>query len=448
VSPRRLDWLLGLSLLTMTWAKVHWTAGSVDLTISNLTASAFVGAFLLDRLLRRDDSLPRAAVTLCGFMLAFLTVILCGFANLSTAAALAFWVKGLVTWSVHFAFLVAAVAHVVERGAGEYLRALRWFVAGIAVNAAYGVLQLVLVVGAGVNLDQLVIQPLTAGQGKFAGINIYGQVGGSENIYRVNALTGDPNHLGIILCVPLLLMLPLFLGDPRGRKRLGLLLAFLFLVQVTTLSRSAALGDAVGLALLAPLYARWIPRPKVIAVALVPPIAAVAALYMTSHFVRAVINARTDIGSSGVATHFEFYSLVEPALSPNPLFGMGFNTFAVYYEFVTGKTNFGPHSYWVAVIAETGMVGLVVTLAYVAWLFLCAVSVSRSAEALPRQLGFGLVAALAATAVANLFYLTMQFEYFFALAMLTVAGYALFVSSRLPVRMRPSRAPAAPASAH
>ena len=39
--------------------------------------------------------------------------------------------------------------------------------------------------------------------------------------------------------------------------------------------------------------------------------------------------------------HLQFYQLVPPALDPNPLFGMGFNTFAVFYEFVTGQSTSG-----------------------------------------------------------------------------------------------------------
>jgi O-antigen ligase/polysaccharide polymerase Wzy-like membrane protein len=446
MSPRLLDGLLAASLLTMTWAKINWQGGGVDLTISNITASAFIAVFLVDRLLRGNDAFPRAATPLGGFMLVFLAVYLAGYANLSTSAALVYWVKGIVTWTIHFLFLIAAVTHVVARGAGAYVRAVRWFVAGIAVNAAYGLLQLVLVIAAGVNLDRLVIQPLTAGQGKFGGINVYGQVNGGSNIYRINALSGDANHVGVILCVPLLLLLPVFLADPRRRMRLGLLLGFLFLVQVLTLSRSAALGDFVGLLVLSPLFVHKLPRLRTIVLVLGTPIAVVATLYAASPFVRTVIDARTNPSGTGTATHFEFYNLIQPALEPNPLFGMGFNTFAVYYEFITGKSNFGPHSYWVATIAETGMVGLVVALTYVTWLFLTAISMARSEAHMARLLGFGLVASLAGTAAANLFYLTMSFEYYFAVAMLVVAGQALFAPGRSPVRLRAS--PPAPASAH
>jgi hypothetical protein len=56
-------------------------------------------------------------------------------------------------------------------------------------------------------------------------------------------------------------------------------------------------------------------------------------------------------------------------LSSHPLFGLGLNNFSVYYEFVTGRTNFGPHSFYVALLVETGLVGAVVFAAFLWHLF-------------------------------------------------------------------------------
>ena len=331
---------------------------------------------------------------------------------------------------MHFLLLIMAVAYVIERGAAVYLRAIRWFVAGITLNAVYGVVQLALVVAAGVNLDKLVVGPLTAGQGKVGGINVFGQVARTENIYRINALTGDPNHLGVMLCVPLLLLLPVWLSATRGRRRLGALLVFLFVVQVLTLSRSGALGDVVGLLVLSPLLARRLPSARSLVLVLAPLVAGAVALYVSSPFVRTVIRARTDVGGRGTNTHFEFYRLVSPALDPHPLFGMGFNTFAVFYEFLTGQSNYGPHSFWVATLVETGIVGLTVYLVYGAWLVACALLMARSEQARARVLGYGWLAAMAGTAAANLFYLTMQFDYFYGVVMLVAAGQYILAPGR------------------
>ncbi len=55
--------------------------------------------------------------------------------------------------------------------------------------------------------------------------------------------------------------------------------------------------------------------------------------------------------------HLEIYELLPPVIDQHPLFGLGLNTFSSYYEFVTGKSNWGPHSYYVALLTETGIVG-------------------------------------------------------------------------------------------
>ncbi len=75
----------------------------------------------------------------------------------------------------------------------------------------------------------------------------------------MNALTGDPNHLGIELSVPILILLPIYLRMEKGnrwRPRILALLAFLAIVQLATLSRSGILGLACGLVVLAIPYHR------------------------------------------------------------------------------------------------------------------------------------------------------------------------------------------------
>lgn len=426
----------------LTWEKIFWETSAASLTISNLLATLFVIAFAVARARRRDWGVPRASLTLGGFGLCFLAVYLAGYFDLSTSQALTYWLRGLGSWLAHFLFLVFGTAHIVRYGRPLYLRALRWFMAGIVVNACYGVAQLGLQVVAGVNLDQLVVGPVTAGQGKTSGINLFGRIGGTQSIYRVNALTGDPNHLGVILCVPLLTLLPYYLADRRRRRPLGLVLLFLLGVQALTLSRSGALGDVVGLVVLLPIVRHRLPRLRTLALGGLAVAAVLGAVYLSSHFVQRVVAVRASLGGSGTSRHFQFYELVPPALDPHPLFGMGFNTFAVFYQFVTGDANFGPHSFWIATLVETGMVGLVVYLGYFAYLTANADALRASPDRDAAALGLGLVAALLGTAAANFFYLTMQFDYFFAVALLAVAGAALFAQPRrTAARVAPGAAP-------
>ena len=123
-------------------------------------------------------------------------------------------------------------------------------------------------------------------------------------------------------------------------------------------------------------------------------------------------------------------------LSAHPLFGLGLNNFSVYYEFVTGRTNFGPHSFYVALLVETGVVGAALFAAFLWYLFRRlgrtraigrALAAARDpAAARVRPLAWGLTAALAGTIAANAFYLTMSFYYFFAFATIALAAPIVF----------------------
>jgi O-antigen ligase len=130
------------------------------------------------------------------------------------------------------------------------------------------------------------------------------------------------------------------------------------------------------------------------------------------------------------------YELVPDVLAANPLFGLGLNNFSVYYEFATGKTNWGPHSFFVALLVETGLVGTVLFGLFV-WFLFARLGAARALgrmltaardplAARVRPLAWGLTAALAGTLAANAFYLTMQFYYFYALAALVLAAPLAF----------------------
>jgi O-antigen ligase len=421
------DFFFFATFFCVTFEKVHWNvAGTVE--ISDILTILFLVAFAL----QSRGASPRTTGVLVGFFVAFLIVYLLGFFNLETKQALDQYVKGMVKFAVHFIFLVCAVTYLVRRGQRFYWRTIGWFTAGMAANAVYGVLQL-LAARAGHNLDSLVLSPLTGGA---SSINIYGIVNGA-NVYRPNALTGDPNHLGIMLDVPLLALTPVYLRLERGHRLrwpLGLTLGFLLLVLIATLSRSGALGLLVGLVILAVPYGRFLWSR-----ALLVPLTAVAVVlayvvYSRRHFFSVVFASRVQTGGSSTSAHFAVYSFIPHVLHSNPLLGLGLNTFSVYYEFVTGKTNWGPHSYWVALIVETGLVGTLLFLVFLRYVFLRL----RAARVLGRlradrrilPLAWGLTAALAGTMAANFFYLTMQFYYFYALIALALALPVVFARDR------------------
>ena len=342
----------------------------------------------------------------------------------------------MVKFLLHFLFLVAGVSLIARRGMRFYWLTLGAFVAGVTANAAYGVAQLLVAEGTGRNLDAGWLQPLTGGASK---INIYGAIEG-QNVFRINALTGDPNHLGIELAAVLVLLLPIYLRLEAGHR-------------VADASRRGARlplrrGDRDALAERDARARLRLPRP---ADPLPPALPArrgsscrsgcvLAGLFVVvarrSAFFEQVLTSRLSTEGRGSSTHFLVYDFIPDVLAQHPLFGLGLNTFSVYYEFQTGKTNFGPHSFYVASFVETGLVGTLVFAAFLVYLFRRAGATRHIGRALAAlgdplaarvwPLGWGLTAAIVASMASNVFYLTMSFYYFYVIALLAIAAPAVF----------------------
>jgi hypothetical protein len=432
-SRRVTDFLLFAAVFTMSFEKLFWNvAGKIALT--EVISILFVCAYVLRRLGGRDRLLTRTSGIVLVFFAAFLLVYLIGFYNLETTQALTQFGKGMGKFVLHFAFLVAAVDYLFRSSERVYWRMLAWFCLGVAANAAYGVVQLA-AAQAGHNLDASLIEPIT---GHSSQINIYGAVGGS-NVYRIDGLTPDPNHLGIQLLVPLLILGPLYLRLERGhrlRLPLPLLIAGLLAVELATLSRSGLLGLGVGFLVLLIPYRRLL-----ISRAMLVPLALVAALvgleiYRRPHFFHTVITSRLQRGGRSTSAHFQVYDFIPQVLHQHPFFGLGFNNFSVYYQFVTGKTNWGPHSFYVALMVETGLVGTALFAVFLWYMFRrlkAARAIGRALAAVRdpvaarvRPVAWGLTAALVGTLAANAFYLTMTAFFFYAFLLLVLALPVVF----------------------
>jgi O-antigen ligase len=424
-----IDGLFLATILFVTFAKIHWELAA-DLSLADVLTALFLVVFAWDRLERGDARLTRTSIVALAFFAAFLLVYLAGFFNLDTDQALTQWSKGMVKFVLHFGFLVAGVTLLARRTPVFYWYALAAFCGGIALNAVYGIVQLLVAEVGGGNLDAILIQPLT---GRDTAINVFGAVNG-QSVYRPNGLTGDPNHLGIELVIPLLVLTPIYLRLEQGhrmRTPLAVFLGFCLFVELATLSRSGFLGLALGALVLAIPYRGYL-RTR----AFLVPIGAVAALVAVVvvarwDFFERVIHARTQTSRAAASPHFLVYEFVPDVLSTNPLLGLGLNNFAVYYEFVTGREDFGPHSFYVATIVETGIVGTALFAVFVLWIFRQLGAARRLGRALQaardplaarvRPLAWGMTAALVATLAANVFYLTMTFYYFYVFAVLAVA---------------------------
>jgi O-antigen ligase len=234
--------------------------------------------------------------------------------------------------------------------------------------------------------------------------------------------------------VPLLALTPVYLRLERGhrwKRPLAVLLAFLLFVELATLSRSGLLGLGVGLLVLALPYRRFAATR-----ALLVPLGGLAVVllyvvYSRWHYFSVVLRSRIETSGKSSSAHFAVYDFVPQILHSHPLLGLGLNNFSVYYQFITGKTNWGPHSFYVALIVETGLIGFLVFLLFIRYVFVRLRAARRLGRLLDaardpmgprvRPLAWGFTAALAGTMAANFFYLTMQFYYFYGFVALALA---------------------------
>jgi O-antigen ligase len=430
-----IDGLFLLTIFLVSFAKIHWEL-AWDVSVADVVTVGFLVLFVWNRLERRDARLTYTSVVALAFAAALMLVYGLGFFNLDTEQAFTQWSKGMVKSTLNLGFLVAGVALMARRSQRFYWYALAALCGGIALNAVYGVVQLVSAEVAGVNLDAWWIEPIT---GRTTRINVFGRIGGTQEVFRPNGLTGDPNHLGIELLIPLLVLTPIYLRlEARHRLRtpLAAFLAFCLVVELATLSRSALLGLAVGALILAIPYRHYLRRPVFYVPfgAVVVFVATVVAVRFS--FFERVFTARTQASRAAASPHFLVYEFIPDVLSIHPLLGLGLNNFAVYYEFVTGREDFGPHSFYVATMVETGLIGSVLFILFLVWIFERLAVARRLGRALAavgdplaarvRPLAWGMTAALVATLVANVFYLTMTFYYFYVFAVLAVAVPVVF----------------------
>ncbi len=413
-----------------TFEKLSWNvAGSIG--IADVFAIGFIVTFGLAEIARRDRRFVRTAFIVALFALLFLLVYLAGYFTLESGQAVQQYWKGFIKWGIHILFVLLGVIYLSRRTRRFYLQTIGFFTAGMVLNAIYAVLQL-LAARKGTNLDNLFINKITGGS---YAINVYGIFQQTGNIYRPNALTGDPNHLGIMLVLPLLMLLPVYLRMEKGhpwKVKLGLTLAFLLVVEILTLSRSGLGGLILGLILIAIPYRQRIFSRQVLIPVGVVAVGFVALVASSPAYFIKIIQSRVQTGGSSTSVHFSVYDFIPAILRSHPAFGLGLNNFAVYYQEVTGQANWGPHSYYVALIVETGLVGTVVYAIFLVYLFARMVFARRlglwlteegdpDGDRIVTPLAYGIAAALVGTLFANIFYLTMSFYYFFVFVTLLLA---------------------------
>ena len=392
---RVVDSLLLTSVLVVSWTKLFVNVGG-KLDLSLVVVIAFLIGFGFLRASRGDWRLPRIAAWLAGWSGIMLIIDLVGLLNIDTAVGRTQFVKAFFLAVVAAALLVCATAHLAARGPAFTRRIVAWFVAGFMVSALYSIAQFALLAHNGRDLDRIVIDHIPLIAGGTVGVLYYG--GG---IFRVTGLMLDTNHLGVVLVIPLALAA----GFYRGWRRLAIF-AVCGGSMLLTLSRSGMLGAAIALLALAVFERRRLMRPGIV----IPVVAAVGCVVVAlfalvtydPDLARRLFFARLDPNSPGVQSHLNLYGTIPPLLAQAPLFGLGLNSFALHFIDISGRVDFGPHSMWIKLLVENGLVG---TSAYA----LFAIAFVRRLAWVGGLAAAAVAAAFIGTLSGNVFYLTTHF---------------------------------------
>ena len=415
---RAADVLLTCVLATATWHRVAWQPfGRV--TLADLLAPFFIAAVALTR-----PRVPRAARVLATIGAGLALVYLAGAVFTADRGQLA---KGLIIWALWFAVAIAVVVHLTGRGPAFYRRALTAFIAGFCVNALYGVVQYLLGTRFDVNLDRYLIDPFFPGSAS-SGLNLYATVAVTqadgtvirEPVDRITALTNDPNHIGVLLAIPIVLVLALATDAVRRRALLLACLAVALTGALTlSQSRSGLVGLAAGLLFLAATRRTRLVRGPLAWPALAALAVGAAVILTRLDYWRGVLSKRLNPDTPGSSIHTKIYETIPDVLGDHPLFGLGLNTFARYYEGVSGRVGFGPHSLYVQTLTETGLLGALGAVILLGFVGRC---LHRAWAAGDRAIAAGLGGAMVATLAANVFYLTTIYPSWYALLALAIAA--------------------------
>jgi O-antigen ligase len=426
-ATRLVDALLITTTVTLPLTKFYFEFGG-KLVLSNLLGLLFVAAYLVCGGISSRAWSTRHMVVLAWFMGATTLIAAAGFVGIDEPVARSQFYKGFATWVIHVSFLMCAAARFTEAGMQLVEKTLRWFVFGALISAAWGVMQLV-GVKIGADIDRMFIAPLPFAAEGNGNVQYYG--GG---LWRVTGLTLDSNHLGVISTAPLMIVLAWWRGWQRWAAA-----ALLTIAMVFTLSRSAVLGIVAGAFVIAWQYRDRLLSARVIAGVLGSVAAAVVAIALlvalAPGVAQSLIFGRLDVGGNGAQTHLGLYALVPGLLAKAPLFGNGLNSFALLFADINGgREAFGPHSHYIHLLVETGLLGFTMFAAFAVWMFSGLLRIVSPATT-------ALAAALAALLAGNVFYLTTQLLYvelLFAAAVVLPAVSGIRYHRVMPTAMTPS----------
>ena len=217
-----------------------------------------------------------------------------------------------------------------------------------------------------VNLDRYLIDPFFPGSAS-SGLNLYATVAVTqpdgtvirEPVYRITALTNDPNHIGVMLAIPIVIVLALATEAVRKRGWRWRASPSRSPARWRCRSRGPAWSAWRGAAVPRRTLRTRLVRGPLAWPALAALVVGAVVILTRLDYWRGVLSKRLNPDTPGSSIHTKIYDTIPDVLGNHPLFGLGLNTFARYYEGISGRVGFGPHSLYVQALTETGLLGAI-----------------------------------------------------------------------------------------
>ena len=311
-------------------------------------------------------------------------------------------------------------------------RALAVFEVTAALYAAYGIVQMIGMV-AGFDLDPHFLE-------KYANPEMYLGIGAPlrlriGNIFRANSFFNDPNILGGYLAAGMCVTYSLRAHHAANGRRLRaaaewLALAIMGLCMVLTMSRSGLVGLAVGGSIALWQFPDVLRRPPFwISLALIVLAAVVGsmAVHIDPMILVQRMSGSFDTGDLSNRTHLDVFLYGLRLLARHPLTGVGLGNFGEFYgtEVDAYSRSMMTHCAPMTYFAESGLPGGLAFIALQGWVVSRAWGVMRSLGLRARDpelhaLATGLLSAVVAIAIANLFY-----DYYLRTFVWVISGLAV-----------------------
>jgi O-antigen ligase len=408
-------WML-LIIYTAPLERIRWDIG---FALRPIIIISLIGFYLLTiKFLLREFKVDIKAKRL--FILCFLLISVFLLSSI-TSLDLIKSIRVTILYLTLFILLFLTI-ELVENKTQFILYLKHYMIIGLILSL-YGVLQL-LGLFLGFNPDVLFLSRFTWTNSQIGSYSLFNFIG-----FRINSLFTDCNNFAGYLntVFPLFFAGTLYFSKIKDNRKLfvyGIGALIVGSVLVLTFSRSGWMGLLAGLVVLLIDKRKELLKSGVVGYLLLfLMILALLIVPFKSYLFPSIEYRLTEKASSNV--HFFVMKSAFSMFLSNPLTGVGIGNFGEAYGkyFKPGFEYYNPHSAYLAILSETGLLGFLLYMAIYYYILKQILFFKRKTEGFESQvIGSGLLAGFVGLLIANIFYQNYTFQFFFVFLGLAFAA--------------------------